>query len=597
MKQQAGRREAERADEETGPAEPGREEQGRLRAGAGWSARASDPRRGAGKTSPAATSLLQGAAMLGLAAVASKMIGTLQKIPLQNMAGDAVFGIYNAVFPLYTLILFLATAGFPLVVSKFVSEYAADGRNAQAKQVLRVASVLLLASGILFFLLLYMGADVLADWMGAAQAAAAIRSVSFALLIVPVMSALRGYFQGYGDMAPTAWSQVIEQAVRVAVMVGLLLALIRLGGSPELIAAGATFGSVAGAAAGLAAMLWYWRKARQTDRLPAVEAAGEGLTVRGRWRSDWTLAKRLSFYAIPLCLGTLATPILGLVDSFTMPRLLRQTGWDETGALFQYGLYNHGLPLVQLVAMIAASMSAALVPAMAEARHRGDAEAVRSRAGYALRVTWLVGLAASFGLAMLAEPLNVMFYKSSAGTSAMIVLSFTAVLSAVNLVSSSLLQGLGAVRAPALYLLAAALAKLALNAALVPRIGIDGAAWAAVAAYALAAGLALAHALRAAGVTAPRGRAVMMPMLGIGIMTLGLLAVTHGAAPLLARLFAAMPPRGLAAIVALGGVAVGGLAYALALLYLRVVTAQDLALVPRLRGKPLALLRRWRLVR
>lgn len=178
----------------------GEEEQGRLRAGAGWSARASDPRRGAGKTSPAATSLLQGAAMLGLAAVASKMIGTLQKIPLQNMAGDAVFGIYNAVFPLYTLILFLATAGFPLVVSKFVSEYAADGRNAQAKQVLRVASVLLLASGILFFLLLYMGADVLADWMGAAQAAAAIRSVSFALLIVPVMSALRGYFQGYGDM-------------------------------------------------------------------------------------------------------------------------------------------------------------------------------------------------------------------------------------------------------------------------------------------------------------------------------------------------------------------------------------------------------------
>ncbi|MCM3273454.1 putative polysaccharide biosynthesis protein [Paenibacillus elgii] len=536
------------------------------------------------------SALLQGAALLGLAAIISKLIGTLQKIPLQNLAGDAVFGIYNAVYPLYILILVLATAGFPLVVSKFVSEYAAERQYHEARRVLRVASASLMVTGIVFFSLLYFGAETIARWMAAPQTAPAIRSVSYALLVVPLMSALRGYYQGYQDMRPTAWSQVVEQTVRVATMVVLLLALMRLGLGPERIAAGATFGSVTGALAGLAVMLWYWRKEPRREQVPGK---GDG----GDWRRDWALAKRLAAYALPLCLGSVAMPILTLVDSFTMPRLLRSAGFDESEALYQFGLYNHGLPLVQLVAMIASSMSAALVPAIAEALRRGDADAVRARAGLSLRLTWLIGLAASFGLALLAEPLNVMFFKSAEGTAAMAVLAFTALFSAMNIVAGSVLQGLGAVRAPVLYLLLAAAVKVAASVALVPRYGIDGAAWASLAAYALAGGLALAHALRAAGVPAAGGLAAMKPMLGIGFMALGLLAVTHGAPPLLARLPAALPPRGTAAVIALGGVAVGALAYAVALLRLGVVTAADLALVPQLAGKPLAWLRRFRLLR
>ncbi|WP_235941729.1 putative polysaccharide biosynthesis protein [Paenibacillus puerhi] len=551
----------------------------------------------------AASALLQGAALLGIAALVSKLLGTLQKIPLQNMAGDVVFGMYNTVYPLYTLILFLATAGFPLVVSKFVSEYAVEGRDEEARQVLRVSSLVLLATGLAAFAGLYLGAERIAGWMGAAPAAMAIRSVSFALLVVPLMSALRGYFQGMGLMAPTAWSQVVEQTVRVATMLALLFLLLGLGSSPEAIAAGATFGSVAGALAGLAVMLVYWRKARRGRMHGSGPRRAEDIRrpANGERRrlGDWELAKKLAAYALPVCLGSLAVPVLGLVDAFTLPRLLGIGGLDETRALYQYGLYHHGQPLVQLVAMVAASMSAALVPALAEASHRGDLEAVRSRAAYALRVTLLVGLAASFGLALLAEPLNLMFYRTTVGTSAMRVLSFTAVLTVVQLVAGSVLQGLGAVRAPAVYLFAAALAKLAGNAALVPRYGIDGAAWAAVAAFGLAAALTLAHALRAARIAAPRGRAVLAPLLGIGAMTASLLAVTHGAAPLLAQLPLAMaiPSRGLAAVTALVGVAVGALVYALALLALRVFTARDLELVPQLRGKPLERLRRLGLLR
>ncbi|NHN35074.1 putative polysaccharide biosynthesis protein [Paenibacillus agricola] len=608
-----------------------------------------------GSAKQAGSVLLKGAAVLGLAAVVSKLIGTMQKIPLQNMAGDTVFGIYNAVYPLYILILFLATAGFPLVVSKFVSEQVALGRHTEAQRVLKVSTSILAITGLVCFLLLYFGADVLAELMGTPATGLAIRSVSFALLVVPLMSALRGYYQGYQNMIPTAVSQVIEQAIRVATMFGLLLLFMQWGYGPDWIAAGATFGSVTGAAAGLIVMLVYHRKQQAALGLsrrdqPVVEkvltvrtvaldkmrvdvgnpiidnmtigsnpqtpngniklaeasVCQEDQAIAGGWAtgadgqadaSNWGLARRMLLYALPICLGTISLPILTLVDSFTLPRLLKLHGWDEIGALYQFGLYNHGLPIVQLVAMIASSMSAALVPAIAEAKLNRNPAMLRRRVVMSLRLAWLIGLAASVGMAVLAEPMNVMFYASSAGSLAMSLLAYTALFSTLNIIAGSVLQGFGAIVAPALYLLAAAAAKIAANVALVPHWGIDGAALAAVCAYAFAGLLAVAHALRATGVAPAFGRAAIKPLLCIGLMAAGLLAVTHGVPALLGALHVALPPRGLATVVSLAGVAVGALVYALALVRLGVISAAELEQVPQLRGKPLALLRKTRLLR
>ena len=194
--------------------------------------------------------LLRGAALLGAAAILSKLLGTLQKIPLQNVAGDTAFGIYNAVYPLYILILFAATAGFPVAVSKFVAEQAIDGDHQGAKRIVRVSSAILMSSGLVLFVLLYFGASEIASWIGISQTERAIRSVSFALLLSPMLAVLRGYFQGYQNMVPTAVSQVIEQLIRVITMVALLLYMVALAYDEEWIAAGATFGSVTGAAAG-----------------------------------------------------------------------------------------------------------------------------------------------------------------------------------------------------------------------------------------------------------------------------------------------------------------------------------------------------------
>lgn len=82
------------------------------------------------------------------------------------------------------------------------------------------------------------------------MAAAAIRVLAPSVLCVCLTSAIRGYTQGLGNMTPTAVSQIIESACKLAVGLGLCAFLLRRGAAPETGAAGAIAGVTCGTALG-----------------------------------------------------------------------------------------------------------------------------------------------------------------------------------------------------------------------------------------------------------------------------------------------------------------------------------------------------------
>lgn len=557
--------------------------------------------------------LLQGAFVLGLAAIISKIIGAFQKIPLQNLGGDGVFGIYNTVYPFYMLIITIAAAGLPVAISKFVAEQNALGRPEEGRRVIRLSSLLLGGIGLTLALLMYIGAPLIGDLIGNGSVVPSIRAASMALLFVPVMTGLRGYFQGLQQMVPTAVSQVVEQTVRVTVMIALLLWLMGRDASLETIAAGAMIGSVAGGFAGLVTMLGYVYHHRRKNRerlavMNDAEPAGQMETAKEHRsggnrllseerRSNGEWIRTLLIYAIPVCLGSLAVPLMNLVDTFTVPRLLRREGLDELQSMVSFGIYNRGLPLVQLVTMLATSLSVLFIPAMAEARLKGGPEAVRQQAGLALRWFWLIGLAASAGLAVLAEPINRMLYGDAAGTEALRYMALTAAGSTVSIIAAALLQGLGAVRAPAFSMLAAAGVKALLNVVLVPALGISGAALAGAVAYMLAAGLNVALLARLVALRQAPGAVLAKPALVIAAMSLAAAGTAWVAEAVLGGIGIAADRRLAAMGVSLLGIAAGSAVFVLAAARTGLLTAAELAAVPKLGPLLAKLLRRLRVLR
>ncbi|GGA50985.1 putative polysaccharide biosynthesis protein [Paenibacillus physcomitrellae] len=606
------------------------------------------------KESSTASKLLKGAALLGIAAILSKLLGTLQKIPLQNLGGDGVFGIYNTVYPFYTLLVTLATAGFPAAVSKFVAEREADQDERGAREILKISAIIMMALGLVGSALLFFGADWVAGWIGSPELVPALQASAPALLFVPASAALRGYFQGRQDMLPTAVSQVIEQAVRVATMIALLLYLTSLNASNASIAGGAMLGSAAGGAAGLVAMLLFWRRANRkaepqnstrgrslndgsAGQAQMGHGVGKGQTgeistadeinkigIKGKTtetnktnetnadKTDITsitgirdereaagsqgaesfrgsrMVRPLLAYALPICLAALAVPLLSLVDTFTLPRLLEEGGLS---VMEQIGIYNRGIPLVQLINMMAASLSVLFIPAMAELKYKGELRAAAGQAGTALRWFWLIGCAASVGLGVLAEPINIMLYKNNTGSDTLLWLAFTAAPAAMATVSAALLQGLGSVKAPALTMVLAAVLKAALNVLLVPQLGVSGAALAGIAAYGLAAAVNLALLARRLGFAPSLRTALWQPLLGLSAMAAAVLLLRLG--------FAAAGLGGGrlgAAAESLGGVLLGAAVFLAAALRLRLITGAELAALPRIGPRLAAMLGKLRLL-
>jgi len=534
--------------------------------------------------------MLQGAFILIAAAVLSKLIGTIQKIPLQNMGGDGVFGIYNAVYPFYTLVLLVATAGFPAAVSKFVAEEMASGNPAGARRVMRLSSLLLMVLGIGCGICMYVSAPLLASWIDNKHTELAIRSAALALPLVPIMAGLRGYFQGLHNMVPTAVSQVTEQTIRVASMVVLLVILNQAGQSDDWIAAGATFGSAAGGAAGLIVMLIYWWIHRRRTGSIATESV---VLPAGEREPVWPLFKALLLYALPVCLGSLSAPLISLVDTFTMPRLLKGTGWSEAEAMIQFGIYNRGIPLVQLLAMLATSMSVLFIPALAEARVRQRMDLIRSQTQQTVNWFWLLGLASSVGIALLAVPVDIMLYQDDAGSAAIRWLAFTGIGATLSIVTAAMLQGMGSVRAPAVHLLLSTVVKAILNILLVPLYGINGAAIAGIVAYSLGAVLNILLLVRLTRFSMSWRDLLWKPLLVTTVMGVCVIGWMWAAGMMMDMMH--IHPRMEALVVTLGGVVIGGLVFLIGLFRTQLMTEEQALALPKIGGKLVKLLRTMRI--
>ena len=442
-------------------------------------------------------SLVTGAAILGAAALIVKILGAIYRIPYQNITGDVGLAVYNKVYPIYSMLLILATAGFPIAVSKIVSERLALGDTKGAKRVFIISQYVLIVTGLVFFAILFFGSGVIANLMGNPDLTIAIKGVSFALLIVPVMAGLRGYYQGHQYMTPTAISQIIEQLVRVITILVLSYWFINNGYSVYYAGAGAVFGATTGAIAALIVLIFFWNKIFSEKETDIINETFEQVKEN---ESLTDIIKVVLLYSIPIAVSALILPLLGVVDSFSVTNILTDKitnseylfGFYIKGynlvdfAEYWFGIFTRGQPLVQFAAFFATALFLALVPSISEAHAKKNKGLIIKRTELALRLTLLIGLPASIGLAVLAEPINIMLYKDSTGSLTMAILAFSTIFSTLFVTSSGVLQGIGKVILPAKNLIIGIIIKVILNIVLIYKFHINGAAMATVLTFAFA---------------------------------------------------------------------------------------------------------------
>lgn len=508
---------------------------------------------------------IRGAAVLTVAGILSKILGSVYTIVLQNIIGDRGMGLYQMAYPIYAALVILATAGLPVAVSKFVAERVARGDLAGARKVFRASAAAMGAVGVGCFALLFFGADEYARLVGDPEAVWAVRAVAPAMLLVPVMSVVRGYFQGFEMMEPTAASQVVEQGVRVATIVAAALWIMAVWNSPAWAAMGAAFGAVTGAAAGCAVLLWWVRRHAAwfwgRDRVARLEPG-------------W--ARELLNYAVPVSLGALAVPLINNIDALTVVNALKQAGVPQGTATEMYGwLTGRAFKLMILPAALANAVAVALLPSIASSIAARDWRGANAQAELGIRLTVWLALPASVGLILLAGPVDRMLFRDEAGVRAIQITAAATVFSSLQVTVSSVLQSIGRPWAPVRHLAVGAAVKWLLNLWWVPRWGIEGAAAATVAGYAAAAVLNLWSAAWNTGIVLRLKRLFWHPLVASAGMAaaIGLVLDPVGAAAGEGRIGAA--------VTALTGVLLGMAVYGSLLLVVGGFSRGELEAIPR----------------
>ena len=171
---------------------------------------------------------VQGAMILMIGTVTVKVVSMLFKIPISNMLGGTGYSYFTNAYEIFNLISTIATAGFPVAISKLVSDNSVLGRYRDSRKIFRISRLFFLLTGFLCMVVMILGAGTFAAMIPNPGARLSIICLAPAVLTCCLMSAYRGYYQGMQNMYPTSISQIIEAVTKMIFGLGLSGAVLYL---------------------------------------------------------------------------------------------------------------------------------------------------------------------------------------------------------------------------------------------------------------------------------------------------------------------------------------------------------------------------------
>ncbi len=413
-----------------------------------------------------------GVMVLTLAGLLVKVIGVFYKVPLSHLLGDEGMGYFNVSYTIYAWLYMLSTAGIPVALSIIISESRAKGDGATVRRVFRVACRALFIIGVLSTSVMLLGAVPLARLLGAQDAKYAIMAIAPTLFFICVSSLFRGVFQGYGNMTPTAISQLIEAVGKVVCGVLLASFALRRGYPIAVVSAFAVLGVTIGTAFCAGYLTLHYIYARARGEMMREETLQTRLGVP-------SVGYRLLSIALPVTVSASVMSLTGLIDLGMMIRRLISFGYTSAEATALYGNYTTlVVPVFNLPSVLTAPIATGIIPALSRAHAAGDREECENLLSGAFRTVGMIAVPCAMGLIAFARPILALLYPVESADSAyrllMLLSPAVVFLCTLGFVNAAL-QACGSPRIPMAAMLVGGSVKVVLGYFLIGMFGVAGA--------------------------------------------------------------------------------------------------------------------------
>ena len=388
--------------------------------------------------------IVQGS-ILAAAAVLTKIIGVVYRIPLTNILGDEGNGFYGYAYQVYAIALMISSFSLPTAVSKLVSVRLAKRQKRNAFRVFLCSLAFAVGVGLFISLTIFLGAGLISTHaMKSPLSVYALRVLAPGLLIVAVMAVIRGYFQGMGIVNAVVSIVGASVLFGIGTKAGAEKGKELLG--PAYGAAGSTLGTVAGSLAGLLFLLFVMilykkviRRQLKRDRSQNVESYS-------------FILKALLFTAIPVVFSTAVYNINQIIDLTIFNHVMEAQGYVEKEYMALQGIYTGKYDtLINVPMAIANALGTSVVPSLTAVVTNGTRKQVHSKINQTLRITMVVAIPSCIGYFVLASPIMVLLYNDRSTTPAHLLMmgAIVVVLYGLSSVTNSILHGLNYMTSPA----------------------------------------------------------------------------------------------------------------------------------------------------
>ena len=527
---------------------------------------------------------LQGAALLAISAAIVKLIGAFYKLPLNMAIGAEGYSYFTTAYDIYSVMLLASTAGLPVALSRMISQASTLEAYTRMRKIFRTALTIFTILGVITSVLMIGGAKWLANIMNQPDAWIAIACLGPCGILMCLMSAYRGYFNGQGNMAPTSVTQVIEAFIKLVVGLALAFAIIRITGSVAYAAGGAILGVTMGSAVALVYMLAKFRKSYKGLPVTSEAPGSTGETV-----------KELLTIAIPITIGSAGLQLLTVIESgLYMDRLVHLIGSGQymshmvggavtaqKAAATLKGLYNMTQTIFNMPCAFIIPIAVSVLPAVTSFLTLGDHKGVRETEESASRITGLLSLPCAVGLTVLARPIMALLggYEGEQlemSAQFMAIQGITVFLYAIIQYTNALLQSHGYVNVPVINMLSSGVIRLVLVYVLVgnPNLGLMGAPLGAFIGYLLIAVLNL---------VAIQRKVAQKPKLLKNLLRPAMPALVMGVVVFFCykALVSVIGIDGSRVILAGAPIAVGVVVYFVCVVLMKSITREDCLLLPK----------------
>lgn len=361
--------------------------------------------------------------ILILSGFLTKMLGFIIKVVYTRIIGEYGISLFTIATPTYSLLLTISTLAIPISISKLVSE-----NKGRSIRILTSATFLILSINFLLILIIFLTKDFIAtNLLKEPLASPILMAFALTLPFVSISAVLKGYFAGKQNMVPHATSNILEQIVRLIIIVTILPILMKK--------------SVMYAVLGLILLTIL-------SEISSIIVFLFFLPKHINYKTNLLPSKKHTKDILNISLPTVSSRIIGNIGYFLEPiiltNLLLFSGYTNAYILREYGAYNaYSLALLTMPGFFIAAISTSLLPEISKFHGERNSSMVKRRIKQSLLFALLIGTFFSFIIFTFRDKLLFTLYNTTNCSDYIKILAPFFVLFYLEGVLTSALQALG----------------------------------------------------------------------------------------------------------------------------------------------------------